>query len=133
MTETVEAQNVLHYYAMRITESRVVEGGNQVQLVIDKDGLNILITVPRLVYEWYVDAHESSAGLKAEDWYDYAGYGEPGRTDFGRDMAADLSSFLEGVATRYLRMRRVDAKNAKGVLEWQREGGWQQAVPMRTP
>lgn len=131
MAETVEAQKVLRDYAARTSDCVVVEGQNQIQLVTKKDGLSIRITVPRLVHEWYVDAEELSTGLKAEDWYDYAGYGESKDTDFDRDMADDLKSFLEGVAGRSLRMRSVDAQKANGVVDWQIDGEWKQAVPAR--
>ena len=91
--------------------------------------LIITITVPREVEEWFVDVEEPATGLKARDWYDYAGYESRGSQNLDREMAEDLKSFIENLVGKPLRIRAPSPREAGGVLEWQIGGAWTRAVP----
>jgi hypothetical protein len=129
MAATTESQLVFRTSAEKIENCRFVEGQNAVELVIRRAGLIITITVPREIEEWYVDVEDPGTGLKARDWYDYAGYESVGNKDFDRDMAEDLKSFIENLVGRPLRMRDANTRKSRGVLEWQLDGTWTGAVP----
>jgi hypothetical protein len=129
MTTTTESQRVLRASAAKIEHCRLAEGENAVELVMRRGGLIITITVPREIEEWYVDVEDPGTGLKARDWYDYAGYESGESKDFDFEMAEDLKSFIENLVERPLRMRDANPRRSRGVLEWQVEGTWTGAVP----
>ena len=133
MIATVEAQGVLRTFASKVAECNVVEQQNAIELVVRRNGLVITITVPHEVFEWFVDVEDRAAGLKAHDWYDYARYESGRASNFDREMAADLRSFIENIAERPLRMIDADPRKSSGVLEWQQDGTWAAAVPAALP
>lgn len=132
MNASTQSQHVLRTAAERIEGSRLVEGQNALEFVVERVGLIISITVPRAVQEWYVDVEDPSARLKASDWYDYAGYEASAGADLDREMAKDLESFIAKLIDRPLRMRNVDVRKARAVLEWHVDDAWVGAVPADT-
>lgn len=118
-----------------ITELRQRASEAGVALVDVKDGIEarlrasgieVVITVPRNVLEWWVEAMEGEC--RVQDWCDYEGYDSTPRDQLEKDMRADVLSFFTATTTRPLRF-----SNSKQSLEWEAQGRWQQAVPITEP
>jgi len=102
---------------------------HSVVLRVERDGLEIVVTVAPGVHEWFVDVLDNVTGAHARDWWDYEGYDTTKTTEvLDGKMIADLSRFLDRLLSRQLRFAKVDSRQ-KVKMEWLCEGIWQQAVP----
>lgn len=91
---------------------------------VTKAGIEVVVTVPHTVLEWYVDAMDAGAGREWHEWFDYEGYDSTPRADLDAAMASDVRAFVSAVVERDLRMMR-EGKNA--LLEWRLDGAWKVA------
>ena len=114
-------------------------------LKIARCGLEIQVTVPVDVLEWFADAFEGDAP-EVKDWWEYEGYDKTPREELARLMSSDIEDFITGLLTRNIRLAispetRMDefvsklklllGKQSTGrvILEWEVDGVWQQALP----
>lgn len=125
-----KSQSLLRSYVGAIPDCSLDEARSAIELLMRRHGLIIRITLPNDVHEWFVDVEDPGSGLEAHDWYDYSGYERRGTEQLDQDVADDLRSFVENVSTSPLRMRIVNQKAARAVLERQvSSGAWISAVP----
>jgi hypothetical protein len=101
----------------------VTERGEAVQLHVRHEALEVVVTVPKSVREWFVEATDSSTGARTEDWCDYDGY-DTASTD--QNMADDVSRFVDRLLSSELKLET----GRRNRLLWKASGGWQQAVPL---
>jgi len=111
----------------------VTSTSSAVHVTIQKDGVRVTVVVPEAVLEWFADAEPLSSGSKASDWCDYEGYDPTPTSELERDMAEDVTSFVTRLLERELRYAVDSRQPTKGVLEWQFDGRWQQALPFVVP
>jgi len=104
----------------------VTERGDAVQLHVRRNELEIVVTVPKTVREWFVEATDASTGARTEDWCDYDGYDSstPERLDL--TMAEDVALFVHRLLTSDLRFE----VEGRAKLLWKLADSWQQAVPL---
>ena len=105
----------------------VVDEPEAVVARVQRGDLCISVTVPKKVLEWFTEAHQGD--LRASDWCDYSGYDSTPVETLSLQMAADVGRFLERLATRELRLVRVDENPAQVRLEWLIGSEWLAAVP----
>ena len=103
--------------------------GGALDLVVQKSGVRVSVSVPESALEWFANAELSSSGSMVSDWCDYEGYDNTPAVQLEYQMAEDVVSFVNKLIERDLRYA-VDSRRAtKGVLEWLVDGQWQQALP----
>ena len=102
----------------------VAPKGEALELTLVRGDIEVRVTVPENLLEWFVDAKPRGARSGASDWFDYEGYDETPFAALEQDMAEEMSAFVDQLIERDLRY--VEEKN---VLEWSVDGQWQQAVP----
>src|SRR5262245_11812926 len=100
--------------------------GAALTLTLVRNPVSITVTVPKTVREWFVDAVDEF-GASASDWRDYDGYDGSLPEQLGRDMAADIATFLDALLVSELRLRPGSGPE-RCVLEWLVEGVWRQAL-----
>lgn len=100
----------------------------RVVCLIDREGLQIVLTVPNDVLEWNIDATEAASSLVASDWCDYTGYDETPIDRLRQEMSRDVLQLVDGLMHRQLRMTGVSKQRRQ--LEWHREGTWQSLIPL---
>jgi hypothetical protein len=101
-------------------------------LTIRRDNLSVLVTIPKDVLEWFVDARDDPTGRSVHDWCDYVGYDETPIDVLTADMAEDVQRFVEQLLKRPLRTvewRGLIRK--KLAVEWEHDGKWRTAIPFR--
>jgi hypothetical protein len=102
-----------------------------VELRIDRAEAQNLLTVPRHVLEWTVEATCPATSRKVSDWCDYCGYDDTPEDQLAVDMARDVRSFARAIIDRPLRFREQrDLLKPELVLEWQHNARWSSAVPL---
>jgi hypothetical protein len=107
------------------------ELGQCLELTIDRAEARILVTVPREVLEWFVDATCVATSRKVSDWCDYRGYDDTPEEELAVEMARDVRAFVRALIERPLRFREQRRLlRRKLVLEWQHDGRWSSAVPL---
>jgi hypothetical protein len=108
--------------------ARVHTKGEAVALSFHRAGLQVTVTVPISVLEWFVEASDRSSGASVEDWCDYEGYDSTPAEQLDREMADDVEKFV----ARLLRSElRIDKRgSSKVALEWKVGDAWEQAVPL---
>jgi hypothetical protein len=105
------------------TGASVAECGETVQLHVRHDALEVVVTVPKAVREWFVEATDTSTGARTEDWCDYDGYDSPSPD---KDMADDVSRFVDRLLGSELKFET----GPRNRLLWKASGSWRQAVPL---
>jgi len=100
------------------------------ELHLMKDDINVKVTVPKEVPEWFVDVITGDGKVLANDWCDYAGYTDLSDKRIADDMAEDLNKFVTSLLERPLRLTNSRGKfREKFSLEWQIDNSWSNAVP----
>jgi hypothetical protein len=107
-------------------DASVAERGDAVQLHVRRSELEVVVTVPKNVREWFVEATDPTTGARTEDWYDYDGYDSTAPERLDQDMAEEVSLFVERLLGSDLRFEVSD----RAKLLWKLSGTWQQAVPL---
>ena len=92
-------------------------------LRVSRPPVNLVLTVPDNVFEWFVSVSNSETGGTIEDWADH--YGAP-REQLQAEMASEVLSFARNVVGRHLRFSETQGKL---VLEWRIGDDWRQCVP----
>ncbi len=101
------------------------------ELTVQRGSIYVLITVPKSVLEWFVDAREDSTARSTTDWCDYTGYDDTPESELAVDMADDLKLFVRRILQRPLRfVDRRGILRKRFALEWECNGRWEQAIPM---
>jgi hypothetical protein len=122
--QTTASQRLL---AMSLpANASVVERAEAVQLHVRHDELEVVVTVPKAVREWFVEVTDTATGTRAEDWCDYDGYDATPTERLDQDMADDVAHFVQTLLSSELRFEV--ASRAK--LLWKVANAWQQAVPL---
>jgi len=101
------------------------ERGDAVQLHVRQDSIEVVVTVPKSVHEWFVEATDASTGTRVEDWSDYDGYDSSSAETLDAEMAEDVSRFVKRLLAGELRLEA----GHRAKLLWKTAGAWQQAVP----
>jgi hypothetical protein len=116
------------FHRLRQFEGRpgvtVASKGEALELTLVRGDIEVRVTVPENVLEWFVEAKRRSARSGASDWFDYEGYDETPFPALENDMAEEMTAFVDQLIERDLRY-----DEEKNVLEWSVNGQWQQAVP----
>jgi hypothetical protein len=128
MPVTLASQRLLEIELPQVAQ--VLSRGEAVVLVLDRLGIQVTVTVPTNVLEWWVEAASGAAGLCVKDWCDYQGYDSAPWAQLDLDMAADVTQFVAGLLNRELRL--VQTGRPAPVLEWVVENEWCQAVPLKS-
>jgi hypothetical protein len=102
------------------------ERGDAVQLHVRSNEVEVVVTVPKSVREWFVEASDPATGARIEDWCDYDGYDFRPEERLDQDMADDVSLFVQRLLSSDL---RLEAEGRTRLL-WKLSGSWQQAVPL---
>jgi hypothetical protein len=119
----IVAQDQFHALAsqegvtLSLAESAVV-------LRVLKPPVNLVLTVPDNVFEWFVSVSNSETGGTVEDWVDH--YGAPG-AQLQAEMSSEVLSFARNLLDRPLRFSETQGKT---VLEWRIGDDWCQCVPL---
>jgi hypothetical protein len=122
--QTTASQRLL---AMSLpANASVAERGDAVQLHVRRNELEVVVTVPKAVREWFVEATDATTGARTEDWCDYDGYDSTSPDRLDQDMANDVALFVQRLLSSDL---RLEAKGRAKLL-WKLSGSWQQAVPL---
>jgi len=103
----------------------VAERGEAVQLHVKRDTLEVIVTVPRTVREWFVEATDVATGTRTEDWCDYDGHDSLTTEQLDINMAEDVSRFVQQLLSSELKLE--SGRRAK--LLWKISDSWKQAVP----
>ena len=101
--------------------------GEAILLLVRRSTLEVVVTVPVTVREWFVEAKDTASGMRVEDWCDYDGYDDSPTEQLERDMADDVSQFVQRLLTRDLRLV-VEQRSVQ--LLWKVKDSWQRAVPI---
>ncbi|HTU67508.1 MAG TPA: hypothetical protein VMF52_16280 [Steroidobacteraceae bacterium] len=104
----------------------VTERGDAVRLRLKRGTLEVVVTVPKSVREWFVEATDASSGARTEDWCDYDGYDSTSEQSRDLEMAQDVALFVEGLLGRDLRFE----VGRRSRLLWNVADSWKQAVPL---
>jgi hypothetical protein len=108
------------------TDASVAERGDAVQLHVRRNELEVVVTVPKMVREWFVEATDATTGARIEDWCDYDGYDSTASERLDQDMAEEVTLFVERLLGSDLRFE----VNGRARLLWKLSDTWQQAVPL---
>jgi hypothetical protein len=106
----------------------VAERGDAVQLHVRCYELEVLVTVPKLAREWFVEATDTTSGARTEDWCDYDGYESSSSERLDQDMADDVALFVQRLLNSDLKFETT----GRAKLLWKLSGSWHQAVPLYT-
>jgi hypothetical protein len=104
----------------------VAERGDAVQLHVRRDALEIVVTVPKTVREWFVEATDATSGARTEDWCDYDGYDSTSSERLDQAMAEDVALFVQRLLSSDLKFE----VEGRAKLFWKLADSWQQAVPL---
>lgn len=104
----------------------VAERGDAVQLRIKHETIEVVVTVPKTVREWFVEATDASTGTRTEDWCDYDGYDSSSPARLDQEMAEDVSRFVQQLLGSELKFET----GRRSRLLWKVSNTWQQAVPL---
>ena len=104
----------------------VAERGDAVQFCVRRNELEVVVTVPKTVREWFVEATDATTGARTEDWCDYNGYDSSSSERLDKDMAEDVALFVQRLLSCDLRFQ-VEGRTK---LLWKLSDSWQQAVPL---
>lgn len=107
-------------------DASLAERGEAVLLKVKRGTLEVVVTVPRTVREWFVEATDVASGARAEDWCDYDGYDDSSEQSRDLDMAEDVSRFVERLLSRELKLE----VGRRSKLLWNDSASWRQAVPL---
>lgn len=108
----------------------VAESSDQYRAMIRRDHVELIVTVPKGVLEWFVDV-KGPDGAEVSDWCDYEGYDDSAADSLARDMTDDLDVFLSNALRSELRFVNLPALvGKKWRLEWFVDGVWRVAVPL---
>jgi hypothetical protein len=99
-----------------------------VRLKVTHERIEVRLTVPTDVLEWFADATDLETGFRAQDWCDYEGYDDTPNEQLDRDMEEDVMAFVSGLLTSNLRFQASGKKS--GRLLWNLDGTWRQAIPL---
>jgi hypothetical protein len=122
--QTTASQRLL---AMSLSASAsVAEQGEAVQLRVNRNTLEVIVTVPTTVHEWFVEATDVATGARTEDWCDYDGYDASSIDRLDLDMAEDVSRFVQRLLSSELKLE----SGSRARLLWKVSDSWQQAVPL---
>ena len=88
--------------------------GGALDLVVQKSGVRVSVSVPESALEWFANAELSSSGSMVSDWCDYEGYDNTPAVQLERQMAEDVVSFVNKLIERHLHLRRQDSGEPKG-------------------
>jgi hypothetical protein len=100
--------------------------GEAVQLRVKHETLEVVVTVPVTVREWFVEATDVATGTRTEDWCDYDGYDSSSPERLDQDMAEDVSHFVHRLLGSELKLEL----GRRSRLLWKVSDTWQQAVPL---
>jgi hypothetical protein len=129
LVEHSEIREVISRYRGR-DDMTVAEASERFEIVIRRDDVQLTVTVPKGVFEWFVAA-KGPDGAKVSDWCDYEGYDGSPASGLDRDMARDIDAFLSNALRRELRFVSLPALvGEKRRLEWLVDGAWRVAVPL---
>lgn len=107
--------------------------GEALELLLVRDDLDVRVTVPKNVLEWFVDVEHRASGSRATDWCDYEGYDNTPRPVLEERMANEVAAFVGRLVASELRCV-VDSKRPNQCrLEWWLDTYWHQAVPFSEP
>ncbi|MCP5021088.1 MAG: hypothetical protein GY930_04855 [bacterium] len=99
-------------------------------MTVRRDCIEVEITVPYRVLEWFVSVRQAESGNHVEDWCDYTGYDAAPIDSLADDMADDLRTFINALLERPIRFTSTKgALGTRHALEWLASGGWSHAVP----
>lgn len=107
-------------------DASVAELGDAVQLHVRRNELEVVVTVPKTVREWFVEATDATTGARTEDWCDYDGYDSTAPERLDQDMAEEVALFVQRLLDSDL---RLEVKGRVKLL-WKLSDTWQQAVPL---
>ena len=102
------------------------ERGEAVQLHVKHEQLEVVVTVPRTVREWFVEATDLATGTRAEDWCDYDGCDSTSPERLDLNMAEDVDHFVQRLLNSELKFE----VSGRAKLLWKISNSWQQAVPL---
>jgi hypothetical protein len=71
--------------------------GVALDLVVQKNGVRVSVSVPESALEWFANAELSSSGSMVSDWCDYEGYDNTPAGQLEHEMAEDVVSFCQQV------------------------------------
>jgi hypothetical protein len=129
MTDNLSPFQVLELFAVKYSECSLLEKEESSELLIQRPGLKLTVTLPREVPEFYVDASALDSKLKATDWYDYLGYDSTSAKSATDAMSDDLRQLLERFVLSTLRLRALNEKQTQAALDCEIDGTWKQIVP----
>ncbi len=107
------------------SHASVADQGTAVLLQVRQGTLEVVVTVPRSVREWFVNASDVESGASAGDWCDYDGYDASGIECRDADMAKDVLDFVNRLLSRELKLE----SRGRTKLLWKASEVWEQAVP----
>ena len=109
--------------------ARVYKKGEAVEISLHRAGLQVTVTVPISVLEWFVEASDRTSGASVEDWCDYEGHDATHAEQLDLAMAEDVEKFVSQLLRSEL---RIDKRgSSKIALEWKVGDAWEQAVPLK--
>src|SRR5690349_9875465 len=101
-------------------DASVAERGDAVQLHVRRNELEVVVTVPKTVREWFVEATDAITGARTEDWCDYDGYDSTAAERLDQDMAEEVVLFVQRLLSSDL---RFEVKGGAKLL-WKLSDTW---------
>ena len=102
--------------------------GQALELRVIRQEIEVTVTLPESVLEWFVHVRSLKTGSSCSDWIDYQRYDNGSVAENEQEMCDDVMSFVTQLLARDLRY--VEAPESPSRLEWLVDQGWQQAVPL---
>lgn len=111
--------------------------GDAQVLQFQKNGIDVTVTVPFDVLEWFIDASEVGSVAATDWWCDYSGYDDTPHEGLASTMSSDIEELVSGLLVRRLRLFRPPASlfskiqhlPARYRLEWWIDERWEEALP----
>ena len=107
------------------SHASLADRGSAVQLHVRQGTLEVMVTVPTCVREWFVEASDAKTGARTEEWCDYDGYGAASVQSLDLDMAEDVLDFVNRLLSSELMLEA----SGRARLLWKVADVWEQAVP----
>jgi hypothetical protein len=103
--------------------------GHALELEVIRQEIEVTVTVPESVLEWFVSVRSLKTGSSCSDWIDYEGYNNSSVSENEQEMCDDVMSFVTQLLERDLRYV-VASESPSPRVDWLVDHEWRQAVPL---